>query len=68
VNGYRDGNGFNKYIDGSIYQGKWKNNIREGYGVYTYPKNHYYLEYKGNFADDEYQGQGILKFSNGSKY
>jgi hypothetical protein len=35
VNGSRNGHGVMRYTDGVVYDGQWKDNKAEGYGIYT---------------------------------
>ena len=38
----RDGFGKQKWTDGAVYEGEWKNNKAEGKGTFTHPNGDYY--------------------------
>lgn len=44
------GQGKQKYSDGGIYEGQFKDNARNGQGTITYPNNN--TSYKGLWLDD----------------
>jgi hypothetical protein len=55
VNGKAQGkDGKIKYSDGSTYAGGIKDNMREGEGVYVFPKESEYTTYEGSFARDRF--------------
>ena len=40
-----------------IYDGDWKNYIREGQGIYIYPNGN---RYEGEFKNHKFEGNGIF--------
>ena len=50
---------------GHRYEGDWKNNKKEGKGIYYYNNGD---RYEGNFINDKYDGKGVFYFSNGNRY
>ena len=62
----REGQGKYIYKNGDIYEGNWKNNKKEGKGVYYF--NQKGEKYKGNFFDDYPNGKGIYYYKNGDRY
>ena len=53
-------------VDGKFeYEGNFKNNKKNGYGVEKYTDG---SEYEGNFLDNKKSGKGIYKFSTGEIY
>lgn len=64
-----DGNCVNgegvKLTRGHKYSGSFKNNHRNGSGLYEYPNGD---KYEGNFVDGIIQGEGIYYFVNGDRY
>jgi len=81
ANGRREGRG--KYFDGKgdLYIGEWRDGLRHGRGSYfvgigRWNENQhteFWLSqntenYTGEFVDDLYQGQGIYRWKNGSRY
>jgi len=51
--------------DGSLYQGKWENGKREGFGCYVHSDRSTYL---GQFHNDHYSGYGKFHYAEGSSY
>ncbi|CAD8145490.1 unnamed protein product [Paramecium pentaurelia] len=51
-----DGFGIYKWNDGKVYEGRWKQGKRHGYGKYQGINQ----KYEGQFENDLYQGQGTL--------
>ncbi|CAK68973.1 unnamed protein product (macronuclear) [Paramecium tetraurelia] len=51
-----DGYGIYQWSDGKMYEGRWKQGKRHGYGKYQGINQ----QYEGNFENDLYQGQGTL--------
>ena len=43
------------YSDGETYEGQWVNNVKEGFGKYTYANGDVY---EGEYVNGEKQGQG----------
>ena len=55
------------YRDGRRYDGGFKNNMRNGFGIMTYQDRGKYEEgssYEGEWLDDERNGQGVMIYSN----
>ncbi|CAD8075924.1 unnamed protein product [Paramecium sonneborni] len=52
-----DGYGVYKWSDGKVYEGRWKQGKRQGYGKYQGTNQ----QYEGEFKEDMYEGQGTLK-------
>lgn len=61
-NNQRSGNGVMYYNDSSYYDGEWKNNMKNGEGIYK-SKN---FEYKGTFKNNEFDGLGRLIYLDSS--
>ena len=53
------------YLDGSIYDGEWKDGFRHGQGTFTYLDGSIYV---GGWMQSERHGQGTLIENNGKKY
>jgi len=49
----------------SVYEGKFKNNLRSGLGKETLPDKE---EYNGNWKNDKRQGKGVIIYQNGDKF
>ena len=47
------------------YEGDWKNDVKEGKGIYYYKKGGFY---EGDFINDKREGNGIMIYDNGNKY
>ena len=62
--GKKHGDAFVLYGDRSTYRGDYKNNVREGFGVYTWPTGY---SYQGEWKDDKMDGNGVFKQPNVSK-
>jgi hypothetical protein len=60
-----NGVGYIIYINLSKYEGKIKNNVREGDGKMTYPNGNIY---EGKFKNDVKEGVGKMIYSNGYIY
>lgn len=56
--GMRHGNGRRVYLDGTIYEGQWANNKRNGKGILTVPGLN--LKFEGDWVDGRIEGGGIL--------
>ena len=56
-----------KYSGDMIYQstGLW---IQHGHGKQVYPTNHEFEFYIGNWNVGKFDGEGIIKYSNGEGY
>ena len=51
------------YNNGDKYDGEWKNDLREGNGIYEYKNGD---KYKGEWKNDLRNGKGILYYKNGN--
>ena len=51
------GKGVITYADGSIYEGEFKDNLKNGYGSYAYQNGE---KYNGEFLNEMRHGKGIL--------
>ncbi len=63
VNGKRNGKGRSSYADGTIYDGNWVEDKREGFGVFTWPNG---MKFEGEFKNNVRYGKGIINMSDGS--
>ena len=62
----KHGEGFLVFPDGSTYQGSFKNDIIEGYGLFMWKhKGH---KYEGNWRDGRMEGGGEFTHASGAKY
>jgi len=61
----KEGRGEFKFIDGNTYDGMWKDDKMNGYGIFT---NRNGNRYEGDFKDNKREGHGIFYWKNGSKY
>jgi hypothetical protein len=69
IDGYRHGKGDLFYADGSVYSGDWHQGAQTGYGKITYSKNNTNLStYEGSFLNDRFQGNGTLRYRDGTIY
>lgn len=58
LNGQRHGNGVFYYRDGGYYDGRWKQNMMNGYGKLFYETGK--LAYEGQWYQDEFHGRGTV--------
>ena len=73
LNNKREIKGIMIYNNGEKYDGEWRNDKRNGKGIfisahYYNCKNHIGMKYEGDFKDDKFEGYGIAIYSNGDKY
>jgi len=54
-----------QYPNGDKYQGEWKDDMKDGYGMFTYINGN---KYKGKWKDDMKDGYGIFIYAAGDKY
>lgn len=54
----RHGKGKFYYKEGSYYDGNWKANKMDGYGVLYYPNGS--VAYEGEWREDEFDGKGTV--------
>ena len=73
LNDKREKTGVMIFDNGAKYEGQWKNDKKNGKGVFTSP--HYYdcenfvgMKYEGEFRDDKFDGFGITTYTNGDRY
>ena len=64
--GLKEGYGVCYYKNGDKYDGNWKENKREGKGVFFH--NETGEVYKGNFSNNKPNGMGIYYYKNGDRY
>jgi hypothetical protein len=62
--GRRTGPGTCTWVDGSTYEGEWKNGVRHGKGVF---KSREGTVYDGMFMDDIRHGAGKLTYASGNQ-
>ena len=69
----RERTGIMLFDNGAKYEGQWKNDKKNGKGVFT--SSHYFdcknfvgMKYEGEFKDDKFEGYGITTYTNGDKY
>ena len=69
----RELKGVMTYNNGARYEGEWKDDKKNGKGIYI--SSHYFnceknigLKYEGDFFNDKFEGFGIAIYSNGDKY
>ena len=55
---------FESGAKGRVYQGEWKDNCREGYGICNYPDG---SMYQGEWKDDKREGKGFFRDANGTE-
>ena len=46
--------------NGAIYKGHWVDDIRQGYGVFTYPESCIVHQYRGQWVGGKKHGRGFL--------
>ena len=73
VDNKRELNGVMIYNNGARYEGGWKNDKKNGKGIYI--SSHYFncennlgFKYEGEFKNDKFEGFGIATYSNGDRY
>ena len=47
-----------RYPNGLVYEGGWKNNVKEGFGVLYSPDST--IIYQGEWKNDVFSGRGVL--------
>lgn len=59
--------GFGKmlYANGNVYEGEWKNNLKNGQGKQSYKDG---SSYEGEWKDNKIEGYGTIIWANGKKY
>ena len=53
-----------QYDEGSVYEGAFKNGLRNGLGKYTMPDGFY----EGEWKDDQIQGKGVARYPTGQLF
>ena len=54
-----------QYDEGSVYEGEFKNGLRNGQGKYTMSDG---FVYEGTWRDDQIQGAGVARYPTGQIY
>ena len=65
--GKQSGKGKLVFKDGEKYEGDFENDLRNGFGVYTYSKENERDYYEGHWKEDKRSGKGKLVFKDGTK-
>lgn len=63
--GKRHGLGTYTWEDGTVYQGRWRNDLMEGNGKLSFANGNFY---EGNFSKGVPFGKGVYKWANGDIY
>ena len=63
--GQKDGYGIYRWIDGSIYEGEYKDDLRHGKGRFLWANGE---SYEGDYLNDERTGKGVYNWPDGSFY
>ena len=63
--GMRHGKGVLVILDGSIYEGYWLNDKKNGFGRFIHVDGDFYI---GQFKDDMMHGTGTYTHADGAKY
>ena len=50
---------------GITYEGHWKDNVKDGYGIMKWPDG---SVYEGEWNNDKFSGVGRLRYGNGDSY
>ena len=61
----RHGYGVNKWTNGAVYEGEWRNNQTNGKGTFWHSGGDIYI---GEFLNDQAHGFGVYIHKNGSRY
>ena len=65
--GKKSGKGKFVWKNGEKYEGNFENDLRNGFGVYTYSKEDAGDYHEGHWKDDKKSGKGKLVFKDGTK-
>jgi hypothetical protein len=70
IDGKQSGQGTMKWLNGTIYEGAWENNLRNGQGIHYFPEDDENGReyYDGEWIDDKRTGQGTMKWLDGGRY
>jgi hypothetical protein len=63
--GQKDGYGIYRWIDGSIYEGEYQDDLRHGKGRFLWSNGE---SYEGDYLKDERTGKGVYNWPDGSFY
>jgi hypothetical protein len=63
--GQKDGYGIYRWIDGSIYEGEYQDDLRHGKGRFLWSNGE---SYEGDYLKDERTGKGVYDWPDGSFY
>jgi len=63
--GQKDGYGIYRWIDGSIYEGEYQDDLRHGKGRFLWANGE---SYEGDYLKDERTGKGVYNWPDGSFY
>ena len=63
--GEKDGFGIYRWIDGSIYEGEYQDDLRHGKGRFLWSNGE---SYEGDYLKDERTGKGVYNWPDGSFY
>jgi len=63
--GERHGQGTEFYSDGSLYDGTWKNDVKEGVGKVIYSNG---LMFEGSFVNGVRNGEATITWPDGKKF
>ena len=73
LNDKREIKGTMIYTNGAKYEGQWRNDKKNGKGIFT--SSHYFnckykvgMKYEGEFKDDKFDGYGVTCYTNGDKF
>ena len=53
------------YANGNKYDGEWKDDKKNGRGVYTFANGN---KYDGEWKDGDFNGRGVMTYADGNKY
>jgi len=65
MQGMRDGVGIMRWVDGTSYEGEWRQDMLQGFGVEVYPDGGVY---SGQFHGNARHGIGMYAYADGQAY
>lgn len=65
-NGQMEGEGKLTYWNGDVYEGNYKDDVKNGFGKYYYSETK--NRYEGEWVNGKKEGKGVFIWSNGDKY
>ena len=69
INGKAEGKGICNFFNGDRYEGEWKDNKKEGKGVYYWNRSPWKGDvFEGEWKNNKKEGKGIYYFSDGDFY